>query len=430
MTTARSNRVSALTRRAALAGIGGTGLALAGAGATAAEGAATGNAAAPTLPARAAFAPTPLAYLDNGSQHPLSLGGQAAIEAYLAKRRLDPAAQGHDLDEEGLLGKFARLINADPAEVTFVQSTTAAEQMIARALGLGGPGAPPAGAHVVTDTLHFFGSVPFYGELERQGVKVSWVRAVEGRIALADIAAALAGGATLVALSQVSTINGFEHDLKAVCDLAHAHGALVYADMIHAAGCIPVDVKASGVDFAACASYKWLMGDFGLGFLYARRAAWPRLQRAAYGYYGIDRFVSHIYPLDPPGTTIADYAFADNATGRFALGTHSHAVIAQLHHSLDWIMQTGVARIQAHAQDLLAPLRRELPRRGYPLLTPPESRTPLLTALCPDARSRIGPAMQAAGVKLTLSANRLRVTPSVQNTMADIERFLSALPRA
>ena len=30
--------------------------------------------------------------------------------------------------------------------------------------------------------------------------------------------------------------NGYQHDLKAVCDLAHANGALVYADIVQAAG--------------------------------------------------------------------------------------------------------------------------------------------------------------------------------------------------
>jgi hypothetical protein len=55
--------------------------------------------------------------------------------------------------------------------------------------------------------------------------------------------------------------NGFEHDLKAVCDLAHSRGAKVYADAGQAVGAVPVDVRASGVDFLACSSYKWLMGD-------------------------------------------------------------------------------------------------------------------------------------------------------------------------
>jgi len=38
----------------------------------------------------------------------------------------------------------------------------------------------------------------------------------------------------LVEVSQVAMFTGFQHDPKAVCDLAHAHGALVYADIASA----------------------------------------------------------------------------------------------------------------------------------------------------------------------------------------------------
>lgn len=379
----------------------------------------------PALPATADFAPTDIAYLDNGSQHPVSLKARAAVDAYYAKRTLDPAAQSYELEEDAPIAKFARLINAEPGEVTYVQSTTAGEQMVLRALGI-----PASGGHIVTDTLHFFGSLPLYEEMARQGMEVSWLRPVDGRIRIEDMKAAVRKGTRLVALSAVSTINGFEHDLKAVCDIAHAAGALVYADIIHAAGCVPLDMKASGVDFAACASYKWLMGDFGLGFLYVRKDVLPRLRRSNYGYYGMRAFQPHVYPLDPRGETVADYAFRDDATGAFALGTHAHAVIAQLNHSLDYIATLGVPAIQAHAQTMVEVLKRELPKRGYPLMTPPEARTPIVTCLLADARARLAAPMKAANIRLTTSANRFRLTPSVQNSMADIERFLAALPRA
>jgi selenocysteine lyase/cysteine desulfurase len=383
------------------------------------------TAVAPRLPAKMDFAPTDLCYLDNGSQHPISLGARAAVEAYYAKRTLDPAAQSYSLPEDEVVAKFARLINADPDEVTYVQSTTAGEQAVLRALDL-----PASGGHIVTDTLHFFGSLPLYEEMARQGCEVTWLKPVDGRIRLADMRTAIRKGTKLVALSLVSTINGFEHDLKAVCDIAHSAGALVYADIIHAAGCVPVDVKASGVDFAASATYKWLMGEFGLGFLYVRKDVLPRLKRSNYGYYGMSKFVPHVYPLDPPGDTIADYAFRPDATGAFALGTHSHAVIAQLGHSLDYIQALGVPAIQAHAQSLCDVLKKELPKRGYPLMTPEGTRTPLVTCVLKDARAKLAEPMKAAKVRLTVSANRFRLTPSVQNDMADIERFLSALPKA
>ncbi|MBB6250845.1 aminotransferase class V-fold PLP-dependent enzyme [Nitrospirillum iridis] len=377
------------------------------------------------FPDKSSFLPSDLVYLDSGSQHPVSLGAKAAVDTYLSKRMLDPAASHYDLPDDGVREKFARLVNADADDIAYVQSTTAGEQMVLRGLGL-----PQSAGHVVTDTLHFFGSLPLYEEMQRHGVEVSWVRPKDGRILLADMKQAIRKDTKLVALSLVSTINGFEHDLKAVCDLAHANGALVYADIIHAAGCVPVDLKGCGVDFAACASYKWLMGDFGLGFIYASKAARAHLARTEYGYYGISAFKPHIYPFDPPGEMIADYAYADTAEGTFAHGTHAHTVIAQLDHSLDYILGVGVPAIQAHAQTLVGRLKRELPQLGYTLMTPPEATTPLVTCAYENARDKLGPKLAAAKIKMTVSGNRFRVTPSVFNDHTDIDRLLAALGHA
>ncbi|TWB40688.1 selenocysteine lyase/cysteine desulfurase [Nitrospirillum viridazoti] len=387
------------------------------------------GASKPTLPTRfpdkASFFPHDLVYLDSGSQHPVSTGAKAAVDTYLSKRMLDPAAAHYDLPDDGVREKFARLVNADADDIAYVQSTTAGEQMVLRGLGL-----PKSGGHIVTDTLHFFGSLPLYEEMQRHGVEVTWVEPKDGRILLADLKQAIRKDTRLVALSLVSTINGFEHDLKAVCDLAHANGALVYADIIHAAGCVPVDLKGSGVDFAACASYKWLMGDFGLGFIYGTKAARAQLARTEYGYYGMSAFKPHIYPFDPPGEMIADYAYADTAEGTFAHGTHAHMVIAQLDHSLDYILGVGVAGIQAHAQDLIRRLKQELPKLGYSLMTPPEATTPLVTCAYENAREKLGAKLAAAKIKMTVSANRFRVTPSVFNDHTDIDRLLAALGHA
>jgi selenocysteine lyase/cysteine desulfurase len=373
------------------------------------------------LPDRAAFGPMSVTYFDSGSQHPLSLGARAAVERYFARRALEPGAR-YSLDESGVLAKFARLINADADEVAYVPSTTAGEHLVLRGLGL-----PERGARVVTDTLHFFGSFYLYGELAKQGVDVAWVRPVDGRIRLEDIDRAVRRGTRLVAVSSVSTFNGFEHDLKRVCEIAHARGALVYADVIHSAGAVPFDVKATGVDFAACASYKWLMGDFGLGFLYVKRDHWDTFRRSQWGYYGLGEFRTHVYPFDPPGDAVADYAPAPNASGLVALGTHSHACIAMLGHSLDYLQDVGVARIQAYVANLTDRLKRELPRLGYTVVTPPESRAPIVTCVLQDARKVLGPKLEEAGLKLTVAQNRFRVTPSVFNDEADVDKLLDVL---
>lgn len=379
-----------------------------------------------SLPDKASFIPSGLTYLDSGSQHPMAIGAKAAVDAYLAARMLDPKSAGYSRGDDGVREKFARLINAtDKDEIAFVPSTMAGEQMVLRGLGL-----PYTKGHVVTDTLHFFGSLPIYEELAKQGVEVTWVRDKDGRIPLADLQRAIRKDTKLVALSTVSTINGFEHDLKKVCDAAHANGALVYADMIHSAGCVPMDVRASGVDFAACATYKWLMGDFGLGFMYARQDARAKLRRTEFGYYGVSTFETHIYPYDPPGRTIADYTFHNTAEGRFAHGTYDHTVVAQLGYSLGYISSIGVPAIQAHAQKLTSHLKRELPRLGYTLITPPESTTPIVACALENAREKIGPRLAKANIRITIVRNRFRLTPSVFNDEADIERFLSVIGSA
>ncbi len=384
-----------------------------------------GEAPPRSLPDKSSFAPMDVAYLDAGSQHPISLGAKAAAEAYLAKRSLDPAGAAYDVDTNSPLEKFARLVNADRSEITYVQSTTAGEQMVLKAVGV-----PECGGHIVTDTLHFFGSLPLYEELARQGMEVTWLRERDGRIPLEDMRRAVRPGTKLVALSLVSTINGFQHDLKTVCDIAHAAGAVVYADIIHAAGAVPVDLRDSGVDFAACASYKWLMGDFGLGFLYVRKGVQADLKRAHYGYYGLSSFQSHIYPLDPPGETIVDYGFRDDAAGHFALGTHSHVAPAMLDYSLAYILELGVENIQAHARPLIDRLKEEIPRRGYTMMTPADSATPMAAFVQADARRTLRPHFDKANVRVTAMGNRFRPSVSVFNDMEDIERLLAALPRA
>jgi len=101
-----------------------------------------------------------------------------------------------------------------------------------------------------------------------------------------------------------------------------------------------------------------------------------------------------------------------------------------LNHSLDYLAQLGVPAIQAHAQTLTERLKRELPRLGYTLYTPPEARTPIVACVMKDARARLKAPLADAKVKVTLAQNRWRASVSVFNDMDDIDRLLAALPRA
>jgi len=381
------------------------------------------------LPDRANFAKMPYAYLDSGSTHPMPLGAKSALEEYLRYKTRDGSTPGYDMDkkEAAVMERFGRMVGASPSELCFIQSTTMGENLVLKALGY-----PQTGGRIVTDALHFFGSFYTYAELSKLGVDVVTLPIVrEGVIDMDAMAAAVNDKTKLVAVSAVSTTNGFQHDLKKVCDIAHAHGAYVYVDMVHAAGAVPLDLRAAGVDFAAASSYKWLMGDFGLGFLYVRKEIQDRFPRPWWGYHQVGgRFVTHVFPFDAPAAEVATYGYDQGATGRFGMGTTSWTGAVQLDYSLGYIEALTIPAIQAYRQPLLDAVQTELRHRGYEPMTPLNSRTPMVAFALKDARPKLREALGKAGVQMTVSQNRFRVSVSVFNDMNDIDRLLAALPKA
>lgn len=376
------------------------------------------------LPARLEFSADQFQVsLNNARWHPLSRGAQAAMNNYIEYKRRGIWQPDDMLSamQSSVRAEFAALVGAGVDEIAFVNSTTTAESLFAAALGF-----PALKGNIVTDALHFEGSLYLYDALKRQGVDVRVVRPREWGIAPEDMSRAIDKNTRLVAISQVSYINGFEHALRPLCELAHAHGAVVYADAVQAAGCIPIDVRATGVDAMGAASYKWLMGDMGLGFLYVRKSVLPRLKRVLYGYRQLANYATHVFPWDAPGNRAVECVVRENAAGYFETGTYANATIAALSFSLPWLRQTRVDRIQAHAQPLLVRLRGELPTLGYECITPASSHAPILSFRVKNA-ARTESALQRAHVDVSLNPGYMRVSPSVYNTMEDVERLLAAL---
>ena len=61
----------------------------------------------------------------------------------------------------------------------------------------------------------------------------------------------------LVAVTAASNVLGTRPDVARIARRAHAAGALVYVDGVHAAAHGPVDMVALGADFYATSAYKW-----------------------------------------------------------------------------------------------------------------------------------------------------------------------------
>ncbi|WP_417760123.1 aminotransferase class V-fold PLP-dependent enzyme [Shewanella sp.] len=362
-------------------------------------------------------------FLNGAYMHPVATGAADAIKQYLDARLMNAGQQQVNMsgDRDTAIKLFGKLFNADADELAWIPSTTVAENLVVDGLGLHEKGS------VVTDVYHFSGSLFMYNEFAKQGLKYTIVEARDQRIHVEDIAKAIKPDTRLIALTLVSNVAGFEHDLKAVCDMAHAKGVMVYADIIQAAGNTPIDLHGSGVDFAACSTYKWLMGDFGIGIMYARRDSQAALKRSQIGFRQEGKVITHYLPMDKPGYPLIETQATSGLSGIVGVGTLGNGAVAALAYSLGYLDKLGLDNIKAWRQPLLQQLQTEMPKLGFQPLTPVDSTSAIVSFAFNDDATKLYNKLQKAGVSVTVYRHYLRIAPSFYNSVTDIERLLGAL---
>ena len=190
---------------------------------------------------------------------------------------------------------------------------------------------------------------------------------------------------------------------------------------------MPVDVRAMGIDFAACSTFKWLMGVKGFGFLYVREALQGSVAKPTQHCGGV---AFNYPPWSAAPDADADIAFAPvSGPGMYEVSYPSYegAVSAQV--SLRYILDLGIDHIRAHARELTDRLQREMPALGYPSITPEDNESPIVSFVAADPEATMA-RLKQAGVHVALRfGNKIRISPSVYNNHQDLDRLLAALPQ-
>lgn len=182
---------------------------------------------------------------------------------------------------------------------------------------------------------------------------------VDGVGGIAGIAAAVEpGDVAVVVVSAVDFRSAAILDVEAAVAAAHRAGAWVCLDLSHAAGVVPIDLDALGVELAVGCTYKHLLGGPGSpAFLYVRPdLVAAGLRRPQWGWFAQrDQFAMGA-GFDP----------VDGAA-RFLAGTPAVLGLVAVEEGVGLVAEAGIEAIRAKSQALTAFARAVVADRLAPL---------------------------------------------------------------
>ena len=273
------------------------------------------------------------------------------------------------------------------------------------------------GDNIVTNDLEFPSTVLPWIQMKEHGIEVRLVRSRDWQFTPEEVVAQIDDRTRLVAVSHVSYLSGLRLDLDPIAEAAHAHGALLLADVTQSLGVAPVDV--SDYDFAVASTYKWLLGIHGGGVLYWNRARLPDFAPGAVGWFSVSDFLS-----DDRFERITWKPTAE----RFELGMPSYAAIYALENGVRYLRQFGADRIGAHVEALGDELIEGLQGQGWTVMTPVERerRAGNIAIAVADAVT-VRDALIEKSVHTWGGDGRVRASIHLYNDSADVDSYLAAL---
>jgi selenocysteine lyase/cysteine desulfurase len=317
-------------------------------------------------------------------------------------------------------GSAARLVNAKPHEIAFMQNTSAAISCVANGLDL------REGDNVVSCEVEFPANIyPWMRLVEERGVQMKLAPERDGRIDPGELLSLVDERTRVVTISWVQFASGFRSDLARIGKLCRERGVFFMVDAIQGLGALTLDVERDFVDAFAADAHKYLLGPEGATLLYVSDRVIDRVKPTVVGWTSVkdyDQF-SHgafDYKLD----------YRDGAL-RFECGSLNTVGVYGLGAALDLLHEVGPSKIEEYVLSLGDYLAERLTDKGYQVIGP---RTPGETSAivtCTHQTHSPGNLYHLLRSRRIITAprmKRLRIAPHFYNTREEVDALVSALP--
>jgi len=319
-------------------------------------------------------------------------------------------------DAEKTRALFARLTGAEADGIALIPSVSYGMAVVAANVEV------EPGENILILEDQFPSNVYPWRELAaRKGAKVVTVPRPADHDWTAAVLGHLDEDTAVVAVPNCHWTDGSLLDLACVGQSARQAGAALVVDGIQSLGAHPFEVADVEPDFLVASAYKWLLGPYGVGFMYVGE---EHREGAPIEHNWINRLGSEDF------SRLVGYQDAfQPGSRRYDVGERSNFVLLPMaNEALRQILDWGIQNISETIGGLTDLIEVEAKERGIASI-PAKMRVrhmiglKLRSAVPEDLAARLA----GEGVFVSVRGESVRVSPHLYNTSSDAERLFRVL---
>ena len=312
---------------------------------------------------------------------------------------------------------LGRVIGASEGDVVLANSASYGLHLVANGLEL------PGGSEIIVAANDFPSDILPWLRLQEDGVQVRMLEP-EGEVLTADeVEAAFTRRTRAVCLTWVHSFSGCVLDLDAVGAVCRQHDAWFIVNGSQAVGARPIDVRATPIDALISAGFKWLCGPYGTGLCWLRPELFDALRPTKL------YWLSALTADDLAADSLDLQTITPRRAGRHDIfGTANFFNYVPFAEAVELLIDHGIEQIHDYVDDLIVRLLDGVDRSRFRLVSPEHTRSTLiLLEPLHEPAEDVLQRLNAARINVAHRRGRIRISPHVYNTTADIDRALEVL---